>query len=492
VMTLIVTCTMAAISGTQLWFDLRSDLRDQQRRLGDSLAPLAAEMQTAQTRQAARAALLNFHGAYSDRGEADHHLAVIDDTGRTLIQTGSQGPNPNSTVSSAVRIVAPALGPGEQTLLIATTGADFDAMRERRWRDWAAHVGATAALTLAMLFVVIRREVMRPIDRLLEGVRKMELGYWDDMPDPGGAWELRWLGWRFRVLGQELNVTVENLVAAQRRSFAMEPRSSDTGDVPIGTDAAPAAATTLHAGAVLTRMKGRLARLGCGESRCAADRALAQLVWDQEAPLAERLGRPELSAALEDAALRILDPAGFTDIHARIELLRPSLELQARGRKVRLERALSARDVRVIEMQWRIKHAAGAWRKMQQKHLRVEQLHDLVALRIIVPAEADCYHALGAVHDLYPPLVGRFKDYILAPKPNGYRSLHCSVRDADGSVFEVQIRSAAMHKHAETGAASHAEYRDLSSLRQTIRSRSLCDRVVSAVRSWLQGSRRGP
>jgi GTP pyrophosphokinase len=107
----------------------------------------------------------------------------------------------------------------------------------------------------------------------------------------------------------------------------------------------------------------------------------------------------------------------------------------------------------------------------------------LLALRIIVPTGPDCYRALGVVHDLYPPLVGRFKDYIATPKPNGYRSLHCSVRDANASVFEVQIRSAAMHRHAELGSASHVIYRAASQLETEKSQRISWRRVVAVVRS---------
>ncbi len=489
--TLIVTSTMAAISGAQLWLDLSVQLSDQQRRLGESLAPLVVELGTAQTRRAAQRALDNFQGAHSGQGHGHHHLVVADQAGRTLIATTtSLESSPPRTLHSAVPVMVPALGPEEHTLTVSTTATDFFARRNRSWKDWAIHVCITAVVTLAMLFLVIRREVTRPIDRLLDAVRKMELGYWEDIPDPGGAWELRWLGWRFSALGQELSFTVENLVAAQRRAFAMEPDAPDVHDAREGIPPKAGDATVLHAGAVLARMQGRLARLGCADARCATDRALAQLVWDDEAPLAERLGRPDLSAALEDAALKVLDPDGFDEVCREIEQNRTHLEGLAREREQQLVSALTARGVCIIAIEWRIKHSAGVWRKMQLKRLRVEQVHDLVALRIIVPAEADCYHALGVVHDQYSPIVGRFKDYIAAPKSNGYRSLHCSVRDSDGSVFEVQIRSSAMHSHAETGSASHAKYRDASRLRQTARYVSPWRRIAASMQSFLAGSRR--
>jgi len=97
---------------------------------------------------------------------------------------------------------------------------------------------------------------------------------------------------------------------------------------------------------------------------------------------------------------------------------------------------------------------------MLDRNLSFDQVHDLVALRVIVPTDADCYHALELVHDLYAPTVDRFKDYVAPPKSNGNRSLHTSVRDPDGAVFEVQIRSVSMRRHAEQGPAAHADYQD--------------------------------
>jgi hypothetical protein len=192
VTTLVVTGTMATLSGAQLFMDLRDEVHDQQRRLGDSLAPLVAELQTAPTRAAVATAVRRFHAAYLERGRVEHHLAVVDAAGRPILATGATGAwrSPTSLTAN-VRIVAPALGPEAYTLWATTDNSDYVAARKQRWKAWALHVGVTAVLILVMLFVVIRREVTGPVDRLLEGVRKMEMGYWDNMADPGGAWEVR-------------------------------------------------------------------------------------------------------------------------------------------------------------------------------------------------------------------------------------------------------------------------------------------------------------
>lgn len=458
--TLIVAGVMAAVTATQLTLDLRSELRERQSLLAASLSPLVAQLRTALTREDAEAAVQRFHFAYLDGGHAHHYLAVVDSDGRVLVASGAQGAEP-TLLKSSVPLAAPAFGPGHVELLVTQDSSSFQADRARRWRSWAVHVGLTALVILALLFIVIRREITGPVERLLAGIRKMELGYWDDMPDPGGAWELRWLRWRFRALGHELNGTVEHLVAAQKRAYAADWDAQVDNQPSRSSGAGQAAPVSRHdAREALKRLHARLERLRRASPRDAEARMLAQITWHCDAVQAERIGQPGLRMALEDAALRVLEPGECGDIEQWLDARRPRLNalIEARGADIR--GALAARGVPVLEISHRIKHTAGIWKKMREKELTLDQVHDLVALRIVVPTEADCYHALGVVHDTHAPLVGRFKDYIAQPKPNGYRSLHTSVRSSDGSVFEVQIRSIAMHQLAEHGRASHASYKE--------------------------------
>jgi GTP pyrophosphokinase len=102
---------------------------------------------------------------------------------------------------------------------------------------------------------------------------------------------------------------------------------------------------------------------------------------------------------------------------------------------------------------------------MQEKNLTLEEVHDLFAFRIVVPSQDHCYLALETIHRLFDPEPFRFKDYIEHPKANGYQSLHTSVRNGEGFVFEVQIRTVDMHLAAEDGSASHWRYRSHKSMR---------------------------
>ena len=110
-------------------------------------------------------------------------------------------------------------------------------------------------------------------------------------------------------------------------------------------------------------------------------------------------------------------------------------------------------------LQHRVKHPAGIFRKTHDKGLSLDQIHDVVAFRIVVADESACYVALKAIHGRFEPLLLRFKDYIAEPKENGYQSLHTCIRAPGGLVYEVQIRTVAMHAQAEGGDAAHWRYK---------------------------------
>ncbi|MBY0397870.1 MAG: hypothetical protein K2X91_15565, partial [Thermoleophilia bacterium] len=333
--TLVVAGVMAAVSGTQLMSELRTEMRERQLQLAESLTPLEMELQAARTPEEARLAVSKFNSAYAGGGPAHHHLSVTDAAARIVIDAPHEaGRDRQPLLTAAVPLVVPALGPDPVVLNVSEDGSAFVAARNRRWWAWAVHVGLTAGLILALLFVVIRREVTGPIERLLRGVRKMELGYWDDMPDPGGAREIRWLAWRFRALGQELSRTVEHLVAAQRRAHpaAGQPQAEPEATTPGPPAPTAASLSPRDDGEAVRRLEACLERLRRADPAHGAARSLAQIAWTEGATEAERIGRPELRMNLEDAALHVLDPDGFRDISKRIEAQRPGLEALARAR----------------------------------------------------------------------------------------------------------------------------------------------------------------
>ncbi|MCS6986510.1 MAG: bifunctional (p)ppGpp synthetase/guanosine-3',5'-bis(diphosphate) 3'-pyrophosphohydrolase [Sphingomonadaceae bacterium] len=186
---------------------------------------------------------------------------------------------------------------------------------------------------------------------------------------------------------------------------------------------------------------------------------IARETWDIYAPLAERIGLYGFMDELRDLAFRELEPDAFASISARLAALR------AQGHDVigRIEQVirdtLAARGVPFEDVRGREKRPWSIFRKMQEREVGFEQIADVMAFRIITPTADDCYRALGALHQRWPMVPGRFKDYISTPKRNGYRSLHTTLIDRDKLRIEVQIRDPAMHAEAEYGMAAHWAYK---------------------------------
>ena len=188
-------------------------------------------------------------------------------------------------------------------------------------------------------------------------------------------------------------------------------------------------------------------------------RAYAQETLDIYAPLANRLGVWQLKWELEDLSLRFLEPEVYKSIAKLLDERRVEREQYIAQAMAALARELEAAGVQG-EISGRPKHITSIWNKMRGKGLDFEQVHDVRALRVIVPSVKDCYAALGVVHNLWQPIAREFDDYISRPKGNLYQSLHTAVLGPAGKTLEVQIRTAEMHRHAELGIAAHWRYKE--------------------------------
>ena len=177
------------------------------------------------------------------------------------------------------------------------------------------------------------------------------------------------------------------------------------------------------------------------------------------APLAHRLGMQKVKWELEDRSLRYLDPVGYRDINDRLEVHRAEHEAFMAHIQSQIEERLKEIQVDYTKVYGRIKHTYSIYRKMYSQGKTLEQIYDLFAFRVIVKTIPDCYNVLGVMHDLYKPVLGRFKDYIGTPKPNMYQSLHTTVIGDEGIPFEVQIHTEEMHQIAEYGIAAHWKYK---------------------------------
>ncbi|MGI5971766.1 MAG: RelA/SpoT family protein [Oscillospiraceae bacterium] len=176
------------------------------------------------------------------------------------------------------------------------------------------------------------------------------------------------------------------------------------------------------------------------------------------APIAHRLGMQKIKWELEDLALLYLDPIGYKEINDQLEKRSHIQEAFMARIKEQIGARLEAQHIKA-EIFDRIKHIYSLYRKMYSQNKNLEEVFDLYAFRVIVDTIPDCYNVLGVIHDIYKPILGRFKDYIGTPKPNMYQSLHTTVMSDEGIPFEVQIRTWEMHHTAEYGVAAHWKYK---------------------------------
>ncbi len=188
-------------------------------------------------------------------------------------------------------------------------------------------------------------------------------------------------------------------------------------------------------------------------------RRVARETIEIYAPLAERMGMQYLKDEFEDIAFGILNPEARESVQSRLSFLYENADYTVDAIIDEIHKVLSSAGLTHFQVNGRQKTAYSIWKKMQHKRVAFEQLSDIMAFRIVVDSIPEVYQALGAVHNAYLVLPGRFKDYISTPKPNGYQSLHTGLIGPYNSRIEVQIRTDEMHRIAEYGIASHWQYK---------------------------------
>ena len=211
---------------------------------------------------------------------------------------------------------------------------------------------------------------------------------------------------------------------------------------------------------VMLRMASRLQTLRhCAATKTPADARLAHESLHVFAPLANRLGIWQIKWEMEDLAFRFLEPLTYQQTARLLDEKRAERETFMEALRLQLERELNHNGIAAL-VQGRPKHIYSIVKKMRGKSLDFEQVFDVRALRVIAADVNGCYAALGFVHSRFSPISGEFDDYIAKPKVNGYQSLHTVVRDDAGRAVEIQIRTQAMHDHAEHGVAAHWAYKE--------------------------------
>lgn len=175
-------------------------------------------------------------------------------------------------------------------------------------------------------------------------------------------------------------------------------------------------------------------------------------------PIANRLGIGEIKTQLQDLCFQYLDSENYEKVKAMIVESYNQRKIYINQAIKNLNIQLKKEGINPIEIHGRAKSYYSLFQKLKKHDMDINQVYDLAAVRIIAPEVADCYEALGIVHKKYRPMIGRIKDYISLPKPNGYQSIHTTVFGPDGIILEVQIRTQKMHDEAEFGIAAHWIY----------------------------------
>lgn len=188
---------------------------------------------------------------------------------------------------------------------------------------------------------------------------------------------------------------------------------------------------------------------------------ISQETLDIYAPIAHRLGMGKIRSELEDLSFQNLYPHEYQKLAKEVESRRSELESILEKIKDTIEIKLKENDVPFVSIQSRVKRLYSLWKKLKKRKLTIEQVYDLIAVRIITPNDKkNCYLALSVIHDIWTPVPERFKDWIAIPRDNLYQSLHTSVIGEGGQSFEVQIRTEEMHHIAEEGVAAHWKYKE--------------------------------
>ncbi|MSO83799.1 MAG: bifunctional (p)ppGpp synthetase/guanosine-3',5'-bis(diphosphate) 3'-pyrophosphohydrolase [Acidobacteria bacterium] len=187
---------------------------------------------------------------------------------------------------------------------------------------------------------------------------------------------------------------------------------------------------------------------------------IAQETLDIYAPIANRLGMSKVKNELEELSFRHIEPKAYEALRSKVEDKRKFAEgvIEDLTRTIRAK--LDEAQVPIIELDGRIKRLYSIHVKLNRQKTDLERVYDFVALRVTTQSVKDCYATLGIIHQTWSPVPGRIKDFIAMPRPNGYQSLHTSVISEHGFPFEVQIRTAEMHRRAEEGIAAHWKYKE--------------------------------
>lgn len=243
---------------------------------------------------------------------------------------------------------------------------------------------------------------------------------------------------------------------------------------------------------ILIKLADRLHNLRTlGNLRPDKQKRIAQETLEIFAPIASRLGVYDMKCELEDLCFRYIYPTEFEELKREVEGLAEVREAALASAVEQIKEKLDRLGISA-KLEWREKHLYSTFRKMERTGRTLEEVYDLVALRVIVPRVEDCYSVLGAIHSIWIPMKDRIKDYIAVPKSNNYRSLHTTIFGPNQLPLEIQIRTDEMHQVNEMGIAAHWAYKEGSGGSKAAKESKLFKEIypwIRAILDWQDDSR---
>jgi GTP pyrophosphokinase len=292
----------------------------------------------------------------------------------------------------------------------------------------------------------------------------------------------------FGIMYAELALETTRLVHVQRQ--ARLAASNELASLQVENVRKMLLAFSRDLRVVLLRLASRLQTLRYfAASKQSVPQQLAQESLQVFAPLANRLGIWQIKWEMEDLAFRFLEPHTYREVALLLDEKRTERENYVNVLREQIEAGLKAQSIKA-QVQGRPKHIYSIVKKMRGKSLSFDRIFDVRALRVVVASVPECYAALSWVHTQFTPVSEEFDDYIARPKSNGYQSLHTVVRDAQGRAIEIQIRTQAMHDHAEQGVAAHWAYKEAGTRGYAgVSASSAYDNKISVLRQLLAWER---
>lgn len=243
---------------------------------------------------------------------------------------------------------------------------------------------------------------------------------------------------------------------------------------------------------ILIKLADRLHNLRTlGNLRPDKQKRIAGETLEIFAPIASRLGVFEMKRELEDLCFKYLYPEEYEELLSSVDSLQEIREASLAQAVEKIQEKLDKLNIEAT-MEWREKHLYSTFRKMERTGRTLEEIYDLVALRVVVPRVEDCYSVLGAIHSIWIPMKDRIKDYIAVPKSNNYRSLHTTIFGPNRLPLEIQIRTDEMHQVNEMGIAAHWAYKEGSGKAKASKESKLFKEIypwIRAILDWQDDSR---